>query len=263
MGQAHHIDPAAGTVRGIQTAHHIGHALTGNTVPFDDQTIGPLISDNGYRPFLGLAATGSGLRGQGLEHLYHIPGKGMLQLDHQHILGLGIIQIGNNGFHPADIVQVITDDQGIGRPHCSQMAILGNQGPQYRHQLFHRRVFHRNHPGDQLFAARLALVHQWQVALLGGGVGNNLDDVAGGHRSITMHLQHRQKQLVHFRGRQGLGGHHRHVPGAHPRVHHEIFTGHVSDLADEGLDIRIADVHCPALAIVTGFNLGVCRQHCH
>ena len=198
MGQTDNFDPRARTVRSVQTFHHLGHTLTGNPVALDDKPVGSLIGDHRDTTFLSLAPATTGLWRKRLEHFHQITRKSMLELDHLNIFRFSVIQAGDNGFHPADVVQMITDNQRIGGANGGKMTILRHQRTQHRHQLFHRGILHRNDPGHQLLAGALPLVYQRQIALLGRRVGDDFNNIACWNGSVTVYLQHRQEQLIHF-----------------------------------------------------------------
>ena len=182
----------------------------------------------------------------------------MLELNDLHLVAFRVVQAVDDGAHTLNVVGMVADDQRVGGPHRRQMAVLGHQWAQHRHQLFHRRVIHRDHLGDQLFTVHAAGVGgQRQVALLGGGVGDDLDHPAGGHSGIAVDLEHRQEQLIDFVGGQWLVGNDSHVTGAHPRIDDKVLPGHFRDLVDERLNVRVADIHRPVLAIAGLLHLSL------
>ena len=72
-----------------------------------------------------------------------------------------------------------------------------------------------------------------------------------------MDLKHRQEQLIDLIGSERLVGNNSHVTGAHPRVDDKVLPGHLRDLVDERLNVRVADIHRPVLAIAGLLHLSL------
>src|SRR5699024_1527672 len=110
--------------------------------------------------------------------------------------------VGNAG----DVGGPVGNDQAVGRHVGGQVAVLGNQRAQDRHQLVGRHVVELYDAGDD-FLGRIRVGAEAAV-LFGVDLRDDLDDFAGRHGGKAMHLQHRQKGFIQFVGRHRRGRQH-------------------------------------------------------
>jgi hypothetical protein len=106
-----------------------------------------------------------------------------------------------------DIDGAIRNDQHVTGLIRHHMALLRNHGPQDGHQLRGGDVLQLDDPGDHLIA--LAIIPRpghSHPGLFGIDIGDDLDDFSGGHGGKTMHLQHRQEDLIDLILIKGLAG---------------------------------------------------------
>ena len=260
MAEPDHLHAAGGAGGAVQLLDQRHQAGAGAAVALDNQTVGALIGDHGGAALGAPAPVVSGRvrGGQFFQQRHHIAGERVLQLNDFNLVAFSVVEAVDNGAHALNVVGMVADNQRVGGSHRRQVTVLRHQRAQHRHQFLNRRVVHRDHLGDQLFTVHAARVGgQRQVALLGGGVGDDLDHATGRHCGVTVDLKHRQEQLIDFVGGQWLVGNDSHVTGAHPRIDDKVLPGHFRDLVDERLNVRVADIHRPVLAIAGLLHLSL------
>ena len=103
-----------------------------------------------------------------------------------------LVELAHQIFDTADVGAAVTDDQGIGRGHRRQMAVLRYQWSDQRDQLGDRTVLYLNQSGFQLVRRIAAAIG----FCLGFGVGHDAGLIALGDHGKAVGGHDREKQLV-------------------------------------------------------------------
>ena len=134
---------------------------------------------------------------QGIEDAHHFGGRGVFQADDFDFIAAGDIDALDDVQQALDVGGPVGDDEDVAGHVGRQMALLGDQGPQDRHQLRGRYVVQLDHPRDHLVPRAGARgVRHRQGVLFGAGIGYDLDDLATGDSSEAMDVEDRKEDLV-------------------------------------------------------------------
>jgi hypothetical protein len=152
-------------------------------------------------------------------------GAGIVQRDHFDGLIAAFIHALDDAHDAAHIAGAIRDDQHVAAGIGRQMPVLGNQG----------RSMGTSWAALTFFMVMIWVTISSEVELTFSGkidgrhlpligVRNDLDDLAGRHRHVAVHLQHRQERLIELRRRHGRRRQHGDL-GVDAGIDDEILAG--------------------------------------
>ena len=170
----------------------------------------------------------------------------MGQGNHLHLAGAGrLVQPFNDVDQPFHVGSPVRQDQRTGFGVAGEVAVSLDQRPQDRHQAFRPDVLKTDHAGHHVVSARRRgrWEHPAQFAL---NFRHDLDDAAGFHGHVAVHLQHRLENPVSFLLRQRFGRHYGHL-ALDGRVHQEVPAGKLRHRLDYGAQIRVLKIKVDVL----------------
>src|SRR5680860_988750 len=183
------------------------HAQARLFLPAQQDAIGAIVRDQ--QRLTGQLSTGQ-LRIpllHGGDHAHNFAGRGVFHPDHFYRIADRIIHAFHDLLDPVDVGGAIGNDQRVVRGIRRQMTLLWNQRPQDGYELRGRNTIDVDDARDQLVA--LAAVGKLRGTLFGGNIRYDLDDLADWYGGVTVHLQHRQQDLIDLVLVHRLGGNHR------------------------------------------------------
>ena len=125
----------------------------------------------------------------------------MIETNNLDVLVIGLVDATDDRNHPGYVRGPVRNDQHIRARMRREVPVLRYQRTQDRHELRRADILHLDDLRDDIVTTRAARTHRAGI-LACRSIGDDLDQIPGRHRDITVHLQYRQESLI-----KGLGRH--------------------------------------------------------
>ena len=165
----------------------------------------------------------------------------MGQPDQFELAVAGRIDLADDRPQPGHIAHAVRNDEHVGRRVGRQMAVLGDQGAQDRHQLGSRHIVDGKDPCDDIIGGQALGAARGRAILLGVDLGDDLNGFAGRYGRKTVNLQHGEECLVHPLGAHGRGRQDGDL-ALHARIDNEVLAGDLTNRRDQCVDIGVLEI---------------------
>ena len=141
-----------------------------------------------------MAAIASRGLSDGIDDGYDLYRRRVLQRNDLDIVFAFLVDTADDSGNAPDIRSAVGNDQHIGLRIGREMTVLRNQRPQNWHQLSRNDIFYPDNPGHDFIGSTGARGRAGDLSCI--GIGQNLDEISGRNRNVSVNLQQGLERIV-------------------------------------------------------------------